>query len=68
MYFAGEYSKFNEGDTAYYKAHGSEEAVPCTIAEIGILGGKLSAHAFLYKILLPDGKQLSVTEQTLSKI
>ena len=68
MYFAGEYSKFNEGDTAYYKARGSKEFVPCTIAEIGILGGKLSDHTFLYKILLPDGKQLSVTEQTLSKI
>ena len=68
MYFAGEHSKFNEGDTAYYKARGSEEAVPCTIQDIGVLGGKLSAHAFLYKILLPDGKQLSVAEKALIKI
>ena len=67
MYFAGDYSKFNEGEQVYYKSPDSTLYERCTIDSIGILGSKLSEHAFLYEIVTGGGKRLSVTEQTLSK-
>ena len=67
MYFAGSYSKFNEGEQVYYKSPDSTAYDRCTIESIGILGSKLGNHAFLYQIMTDAGKRLSVTEQTLSK-
>jgi hypothetical protein len=68
MYFAGEYSKFNEGEQVYYKAPDSTLYEPSTIVNIGILGSKLSEHTFLYEIVLShSGKTVKVTEGALSK-
>ena len=59
MYFAGEYSKFNEGEVV------TLEGKQHTIKTIGILGGKLSNHCFLYHLEREDGKQFDVAENVL---
>ena len=62
MYFAGEYSKYDINDKAIY--NGSVVIV----VSVGVLGGKLSRHAFLYEIVDEDGKHHKATEQALNPI
>lgn len=66
MYFSGGYSKFDEGQQVFCKVPDSTLYSPCTINSIGILGSKLSKHAFLYNVTCDNGKTLSVTEDALS--
>jgi len=66
MYFAGEYSKFKEGQQVYFDVPDSTLFLPCTINSIGVLGSKLSEHAFLYNITDTSGKNHDVIEKALS--
>ena len=66
MYFSGEYSRYEEGQQVYFKVPDSTLYQPCTINEIGILGSKLSEHAFLYHITCSNGKEYDCTEKALS--
>lgn len=66
MYFAGEYSKFEEGQQVYFYVPDKALFEPCTILSIGILGSKLGQHLFLYEIRTTDGKTHKVTQDVLS--
>lgn len=66
MYFAGEYSKFEEGQQVYFYVPDKALFEPCTIVSIGILGSKLGPHAFLYEIITDSGETHKVTEERLS--
>ena len=63
MYFAGDYSKFDKGDRASYQG-----ITPVTVESVGVLGSKLSRHAFLYDVITDDGKRLKVLESGLFDI
>ena len=66
MYFAGEYSKFDEGQQVFVKVPASTLYQPSTILSIGILGSKLSEHTFLYHLIGTNGKEFNVTEDAIS--
>lgn len=66
MYFAGKYTRFEEGQQVYFKVPDSTLYLPCTINSIGVLGTKLSANLFLYNITCNNGKTYQVTEEALS--
>lgn len=66
MYFAGKYSKFDEGQQVFLRVPNTTLFLPSTIKSIGILGSKLSEHLFLYNVTAIDGKVFHVTEEALS--
>ena len=66
MYFAGDYSKFEEGQQVYLHVPEKHLYEPCTIQTIGILGNKLGPHVFLYEVMDESGKSHKVTEDALS--
>ena len=67
MYFAGEYSKFEEGEVVTVKHESLPQPLRCTITNIGIIGGKLSKHDFLYHLVGEDGTKFDMVESNLIK-
>lgn len=65
MYFAGEYSKYEEGEVVLVKHKTLPRPLKCKIVNIGILGGKLSDHVFLYHLVDDNGKEYDVIEDNL---
>ena len=65
MYFAGEYSKFKEGDSVMIKHESYSNPVKFKIKSVGILGGKLSNHCFIYHLDGENGDKFDIVEQNL---
>lgn len=69
MKFAGDESKLNVGDKCawLYCEGGVFKECEGKVTDIGILGGKLGDHAFLYTVELETGETIKTTEHNLIK-